>query len=158
VPGHLISQPTKENHIMTTFADLLTPLGVDIPEGLIADAEVPVLTGPQRQGDVGIFPRAKLGKAEQAGALPVPAVGIAVVRGESTTGSNSHILQADGACTWTPAQARTGSVLLGVLHVPNGATAFLTHTDEHGCNAMGPGTYRITGKREMADEIRRVAD
>lgn len=143
---------------MTTFADLLTPLGVDIPEGLIADAEVPALTGPQRQGDVGIFPRARLGTAERTKAHPIPAAGIAVVRGESTTGSNSHILQADGDCTFIAAEARTGSVLLGILHVPAGATAFLTHTDEHGCNAMGPGTYRITGKRERAGEIRRVAD
>lgn len=32
------------------------------------------------------------------------------------------------------------------------------HTDEHGANAMGPGTYVVRGKREEADAIRRVAD
>lgn len=143
---------------MTTYADVLTPLGVDIPEGLVADAEIPVLTGPQRQGDVGIWPRPRLGVAERQDALPVPAEGIAVVRGESATAANSHILQADGPVTWAAADARDGSVLLGVVDVPEGATAFLTHTDEHGSNAMGPGTYRLTGKREQADEVRRVAD
>jgi hypothetical protein len=42
--------------------------------------------------------------------------------------------------------------------VPEGETADLIHTDEHGCNTMGPGLYVIRGKRERADEIRRVAD
>jgi hypothetical protein len=45
-----------------------------------------------------------------------------------------------------------------VLDVAKGATAYLIHTDEHGANGIGPGTYRLTGKREQADEIRRVAD
>jgi hypothetical protein len=45
-----------------------------------------------------------------------------------------------------------------VLDVPEGAVAYLIHTDEHGANGIGPGTYRLTGKREQADEIRRVAD
>lgn len=143
---------------MTTFADLLTPRGIDIPDGLIADADVPVLFGPQRQGDVGIFPRPKLGAAEQQSATRVPVDGIAVVQGEAATGSNTHLLLADGPCTWTPHRGAVGDVLLGVLDVPEGATAFLIHTDEHGANAMGPGTYRVVGKREQADELRRVAD
>lgn len=142
----------------TTFADLLTPRGIDIPEGLVADAEVPVLTGPQRQGDVGIFVRSRLGAAERAAAVPVPAEGVAVVQGEAATGGNAHVLLADGPCTWTPHTARDGEVLLGVLDVPEGATAFLIHTEEHGCNAIGTGTYRLTGKREQADKLRRVAD
>jgi hypothetical protein len=141
-----------------TFESILTVYDVTIPEGLAADAEVPVLTGPQRQGDVAIFPRAPLGVAEVASAEPVPATGVAVVRGEAATGGNTHWLHAEGPCTWTPAPARAGSVLLGVLDVAKGATAYLIHTDEHGANGIGPGTYRLTGKREQADEIRRVAD
>lgn len=141
-----------------TFADLLTPQGIDIPEGIVADAEVPVLTGPQRQGDVAIFPRPKLGKAERATVVPVPAEGVAVVQGEAATGGNAHVLLAEGPCTWTPHTARPGDVLLGVLDVPEGATAFLIHTEEHGANAIGAGTYRLVGKREQADELRRVAD
>lgn len=143
---------------MTTFSDLLTPHGIDIPADLAADAEVPVLTGPQRQGDVGIFPRPHLGVAERNAAQPIPAGGIPVVRGEVATGANTHLLLAEGPATWTPHTPRPGDVLLGVLDVPAGATAFLIHTDEHGANAIGEGTYRITGKREQADELRRVAD
>jgi hypothetical protein len=134
---------------MATFADLLTPHNIDIPEGLTADTEIPVLAGPQRQGDVAIIPRPALGHAEHASAQPVPIDGITVVRGE-TAGGNAHILLADGPCTWTPHAARAGDVLLGVLNVSEG--------EEHGANAVGPGTYRLVGKREQADELRRVAD
>ena len=40
----------------------------------------------------------------------------------------------------------------------DGSVAHLIHTDEHGCNAVGPGVYVLHGKREQAEEIRRVAD
>jgi hypothetical protein len=141
-----------------TFESILTVYNVTIPDSLIADAEVPVLCGPQRQGDVGIFPRGPLGAAERNTAQPVPTNGVAVVRGEAATGGNTHWLHAEGPCTWTPAAARAGEVRLGVLDVPEGAVAYLIHTDEHGANGIGPGTYRLTGKREQADDIRRVAD
>lgn len=142
-----------------TFGVALGRHDVPIPSDLVADAEVPVLTGPQRQGDVGIWPRPPIGAAELATAVKVPREGVAVVRGESATGGNSHILDAhDGDVFWVPVEQRAGDVTLGVLHVPEGSVAALTHTDEHGCNAIGPGTFRLTGKREMADEIRRVAD
>lgn len=142
-----------------TFADALGKHSVAIPEHLVADAEVPVLTGPQRQGDVAIIPRPALGAAESAQCAEVPAEGIAVVRGESTTGANSHILDAvDGPVFWRPAERTDADTLLGTLHVPEGSTATLTHTDEHGANAIGPGTFVVRGKRELADEIRRVAD
>ena len=49
-------------------------------------------------------------------------------------------------------------LVLAVVSVPDGESAELIHTDEHGCNAMGPGDYVIRGKRELAEEIRRVAD
>ena len=40
----------------TTFAEALGKIGVTIPDHLIADAEVPVLTGVQAQGDLIIVP------------------------------------------------------------------------------------------------------
>lgn len=145
---------------MATFAELLTPRNIAIPEGLIADAEVPVLCRPQRQGDVAIMPRPKLGEAErEAAASPIPADGIAVVRGETSTGGNAHILHAEGPCTWLPHDADfPGDVTLGVLEVHEGATAWLIHTEEHGCNGIGPGTYRLTGKRTQVGELQRVTD
>ncbi|MDQ3485728.1 MAG: hypothetical protein M3445_10035 [Actinomycetota bacterium] len=142
-----------------TFSDTLGKHAIELPEGLVAEAEVPVLIGAQAQGDVGVFPRSTIGKAELAHAVKVPAEGIAVVRGEAVTGGNSHILDAyHGDVHWMPAVSRSGGVLLGVLYVPEGSVAMLTHTEEHGSNGIGPGTYRITGKREQADIVRRVAD
>lgn len=144
-----------------TFAETLGKHHVEIPADLIASAEVPVITGPQRQGDVGIFPRPALGQAEKAGLTEVApgSEGVIVVRGESA-GGNAHILDAyQGPIFWSPATTSDpGSVLLGILHVPEGSVAILTHTEEHGSNGIGAGTYRVTGKRTQADVIERVRD
>lgn len=143
---------------MTTYGIILDRSKISCPDDTIADVEVPVLTGPQRQGDVGIWPTAALSSAQLSRMTPVPPDGIAVVRGEST-GGNAHILHADGDVLWQRADSRSGDILaLGTVYVPDGATAWLIHTDEHGANGIGPGAYRLTGKREMADLIRRVAD
>ena len=143
---------------MTTFAAVLARANITVPDELIADITVPVLTGPQRQGDVGVFPRAAASTLELADFERVPAAGVAVVSGE-TTGGNTHLLQPD-----TPdsnimfRRTAQGGVSLGVLHVPDGAVAWLIHTDEHGANGIGPGCYLLNGKREQADIERRVAD
>ena len=138
-----------------TYADTLGKHDIDIPENLVAQAEVPVLTGPQRQGDVSIWPTTI---TPSGVSVPVPPEGIAVVRGETSTGSNSHILDAYyGDVYWTEMSDRDG-LLLGIVEVPDGSVAVLTHTDEHGSNAIGPGRYELTGKREQADIVRRVAD
>lgn len=142
------------NTATLTYADILGKHQIQLPDELIADVEVPVITGPQCQGDVGIWPRPKLGKAERAAFIAVPATGMPIVQG-----TNTHILDAyQGEVLWSPVVARTGEVTIGILDVPEGAVAYLTHTEEHGSNAVGPGTYRVTGKREQVDEIRRVAD
>jgi len=142
------------NTVTLTFAETLGKHNIQLPDDLIADLEVPVLSGCQRQGDVGIFTRPKVGKAELAAFTPVPAAGLPIVQG-----TNTHILDAyQGEVLWSPVVARAGEVTIGILHVPAGAVAYLTHTEEHGSNGIGPGTYRVTGKREQADVIRRVAD
>jgi hypothetical protein len=141
--------------VTATLSDLLNPLGITIPDGLLADLKVPVLAGPQRQGDVLILPT---GPAASRGDT-VPAAGVAVVRGEAT--GNTHLLQPaswGGPIFWTAAPQRAGSLLLGTLTVPDGSCAYLIHTDEHGANGIGAGTYALHGKREQADEARRVAD
>lgn len=141
-----------------TLSAALARHNLTAADELLASIEVPVLTGLQRQGDVLICPRPKLGKVELAGMVPVPASGVNVVRGEAT--GNAHILDAvQGDVRWAAHVARRADDLtLGVLSVGEGAVAHLIHTDEHGCNAIGPGTYVLRGKREMAAEIRRVAD
>lgn len=121
---------------------------VEIPEHLAADAELPVLTGLQVQGDIAIVPTRPSAKAGDA----VPPEGVAVVRGEN--GGNTHLLVGEGIA-WAPA-VNFGQTL-GVLTVPPGRTGFLLHP-EHGGNAMGPGAYTLRRQREQADEIRLVAD
>lgn len=139
------------NTATLTYADTLGKHNITLPPDLIADAEVPVLTVGQFQGDVGIRPRPTIGRAELAGMAKVPAAGVEVVKG-----IHAHILDAyDGDVFW---QQMDDGLTIGVLHVPEGSVAMLTHTDEHGSNAMGPGTYELTGKREQAEIERRVAD
>lgn len=136
----------------TTFKTALDKIGVTVPAHLIADAEVPVLTGPQTQGDLMIIPisthRAKL--------APLPAKGHQVVVGEAT--GNTHWLHRGFDSPGVEFARVDKGLTLVVVRVPEGQTAELIHTDEHGANAMGPGLYAINGKREQADEIRRVVD
>ena len=135
-----------------TFADALNKIGVSVPEHLIADAEVPVLTGPQAQGDLMVVPIA----STTAELIAVPDTGVQVVFGEAT--GNSHYLH-KGFDSPDVTYARVDHDLcLAVVFIPEGQSAQLIHTDEHGSNGIGAGLYAIHGKREMADEIRRVQD
>ena len=136
-----------------TYADALTKVGVTVPDHLVADAEVPVLTGPQAQGDLLIVPIER----STAKLQPVPDEGVQVVFGEAT--GNSHFLhrgfESPGVLY---GRVSDGSQCIAVVVVPEGQSAQLIHTDEHGANAMGPGMYGIHEKREQADTIRRVTD
>lgn len=149
---------TKGNTMTTTLSTVLERAKITVPDATIADLVVPVLTAPQRQGDVGIFPRPAVGAAELSTFVPVPADGVAVVRGEAT--GNTHLLMPEPGhpVYWQPANPAAGDVMLGVLHVPAGSVAWLIHTDEHGANGIGAGTYTLRGKREQAEEVRRVQD
>ena len=140
----------------TTFSDVLSKHDVEIPAHLVADAEVPVISDrPQAQGDLMIIPMAH---GNVAGLEPVPAEGIAVVRGEGS--GNTHWLD-NGLSNTEPVMWKfdtSPGPVLGVLQVGEGGTATLTHTDEHGVNAIGPGQYVIRRQVEQADELRIVAD
>ena len=149
-----MSSQAKEISMTTaTFRDVLGRHDITVPDETIAEITVPVLSGPQRQGDIGIFPREPLTAAEREQAVPCPREGIAVVSGEAT--GNTHMLSADGDVLWLE---KSAGLLLGVIEVAPSATGYLIHTDEHGANGLAPGCYRVHGKREQADEIRRVAD
>lgn len=136
-----------------TIGSVLELHGITVPDETIAEIEVPVLADAQRQGDVLIVPRGRLSAAEREDAHPVPAEGVPVVVGEAT--GNTHLLHAEGDVVFA---RRSGGVMLGVVEVADGATGYLIHTDEHGANGIAPGAYALHGKREQADEIRRVAD
>ncbi len=132
----------------TTYAELLGQHEIEVPAHLVGDAEVPVITGMQRQGDVFVLPT-RAGKV--AGLEPIPPQGLAVVRSES--GGNTHLLVAEGAVSYAPRNTRAD---LGTLVVDKG-TAWLLHP-EHGAQGIGKGTYLIRRQVEQADEIRIVAD
>lgn len=135
----------------STFGAALGRYDIDCPD-MLADIEVPVLSGPQRQGDVLMVP---CDPRPGAQGVPVGRDGIRVVRGEAT--GNSHILDApDGGVEWIEARIGGGSVVLGWVYATR--PALLVHTDEHGVNAMAPGWWELRGKREQRDEIERVAD
>lgn len=135
---------------MTTYADVLGAHRIDVPEHLRADAEIPVLTGLQIQGDVAVVPM----RPSAAKAAVVPPAGIPVVRGE--VGGNTHLLVGEGGVLWAPVLSPRGADL-GTVTVPEGGVAYLLHP-EHGGNAIGPGSYLIRRQREQRDEILLVAD
>jgi hypothetical protein len=138
---------------MHTYATALARSGVSVPDHLVADAVVPVLTDPQAQGDLMVVPVAPL-----PGGLDwqtVPDAGIQVIHGEAT--GNTHWLHRgldSPSVRWTfdPAGVR-----LGFLDVAPGNTALLIHTDEHGANGIGPGTYAIHRKRAQDVTLSRPA-
>jgi len=134
---------------MNTLNEVMAPHGVEIPEHLVADAEVPVLSGLQRQGDVIVVPM-RAGKV--TGLKVIPLDGVPVVRGES--GGNTHLLVGGGR--W--ASKTTDPAVMGTLVVDDpAAPAYLIHP-EHGATGIGPGSYVIARQREQADVVRLVSD
>ena len=137
-----------------TYQTAIDRVGVALPDHLVADATVPVLTAPQAQGDIGIIPAHLLGITDRGVSFEPVGAGVQVVTGEAT--GNTHWLHADDpGVGWCRLDR---DLVIGLVTVPEGAAAYLIHTDEHGANGVGPGRYEVTGKREQADEIRRVAD
>jgi hypothetical protein len=133
--------------MMQTYEDVMTAHRVEIPAHLEEQAEVPVLSGMQRQGDLLIIP-ARPGKDR---GVEVPGEGVAVIRGEA--GGNTHLLV--GEAFWRPVPGNDQT--LGTVTVPDGGTAYLLHP-EHGAQGFAPGCYLVRRQREQADEIRMVAD
>lgn len=144
-----------------TYGEALAMARVTVPEHLEAEAQVPVLTGPQCQGDLMIVPIHQAYEGiEQTPFWPqgsiVPMEGVQVVHGEAT--GNTHWLHAGFNSPGVAFYRASSGQVVGVVTVPPGQTAMLIHTDEHGANGIGPGTYEIRRKREQADEIRYVED
>ncbi|MGD9749704.1 MAG: hypothetical protein AB7W59_01795 [Acidimicrobiia bacterium] len=138
-----------------TLGDILDRAGVGTLGVLDSEIEVPILAGVvQRQGDVLVLPR-----PGKRASTAIPAAGVTVVRAETSTANTHTLLSWDGSCLFDV--DRTGGdsgLVLGVLTVPAGASAYLVHSEEHGANGIGPGSYELRRQREQADEIRMVAD
>ncbi|MEO3860949.1 hypothetical protein [Acrocarpospora sp. B8E8] len=142
---------------VTTVSDLTGRTGVAVDPHL-ADLEIPVISGPQCQGDLAIIPLAMVATRVHvrpgAVRVPVPASGVELLRG--TAMGNPHMLVADpGTCTWTTAVQDEDDLAIGVIETS--APVYLLHR-EHGCTGVAPGSYVVRRQREQADEIRMVAD
>lgn len=138
---------------MHSYESALRLAGVSVPPHLVHDAEVPILTGPQAQGDLLVRPA----DAPVSGEWTLVASdGIQVVHGEES--GNTHWLHAgfdSPTVQWmrsttavTTESLTADSLVVGYLRVPDGQSALLIHTDEHGANGIGPGTYAVHRKRQ----------
>jgi hypothetical protein len=142
-----------------TYASALDLIGVTVPQHLAADAEVPVLTGPQAQGDLLIMP---IDRPAGPGWSMVPVSGVPLVQGEAT--SNTHWLHrgfdSPGVLWLRPPADEPGDddLIVAWLRVPDGQAALLIHTDEHGANGIGPGEYVIKRKRQIVISLSRVRE
>lgn len=129
--------------------EAISKFDVEILEHLDREVDVPLITRAGCQGDVSVL-RVTTGPARTV----VPAVGVAVVRGEN--GGNTHSLHGDGPILFDAAADSRG-LALGTLTVPVGSEAVLAHP-EHGFMGIAAGTYTVGRQREYAGEWRAVAD
>lgn len=134
---------------MATTLELSVSTGVTVVTDH-DDIDIPVSSALQRQGDVIVRP------LDVAATTAVPATGTPVVRGEN--GGNTHaIYAADGPVFCDTQTGSARDLRVAVLSVPEGSTAYLGHP-EHGFLGIAPGSYEIRRQREMAEELRMVAD
>src|ERR1700744_3759646 len=111
---------------MAVLKDVLDRAAVSIDGVLDAQIDVPILTGAQRQGDVIWIPRPN----KAAATTPVPQAGVVVVRAETSTRNYHMIINWDGQCFFDASTSGGESgLILGVLTVPEGASAFVTHSE-----------------------------
>lgn len=138
---------------MNTNSSILERHGISLDSIEHLDLEVPILTGPQRQGDVFLLP-IKVYKDS----APIDTEGVIVVRAE-TNSANTHTLHVlEGTASWLPNNRANTDLVQGWLTVNPDSAATLIHTEEHNVLGIGPGTYEIRRQREYAGEWRRVAD
>jgi hypothetical protein len=145
---------------MPTLNDLTARHGFAVLEHLEAEADIPVLAGLQRQGDVVIIPMAILDGEVYAApgqASPIPLAGVAVVEAASDGRHEHRLYSHDGTCTWNTAVTDAEGLAAGVLTVPDGGSALLGHA-EHGAMMFAPGQYAVRRKREQAAVQQLVAD
>jgi len=134
---------------MHTNTTVLTAHGVSADKIEHPEAEIQIISGNQRQGDVMVLKVTTTHGGEPLGK------GVTVVRAE-TNSANTHSLHGDGIWAWS--DRADMDLLQGWLTVPAGGEAFLIHSEEHSALGIGEGTYEIRRQREFAGEWQRVAD
>ena len=130
---------------MATLAELIDTYDRPVHEWLERDTDVPVLDGPQAQGDILIRP-----SSSKPALTPIPSLGVVVATGQD---GHDHVLLPGGY--FDP--DLSGGLVVGVLTVPAGVEQYLAH-DEHGYTGIAPGTYELRRQQEFAGEWRAVAD
>lgn len=138
-----------------THAEAIERFGIEVETEFAAEDPIPVLEPGQFQGDIAIVPEPILDYSVKPATGTVPREGVPVVRGEN--GGNTHLLLPSNGVTFDLRDTAAQPLLLGVLTVTEGSTAYLAHP-EHGYSGVGPGTYEIRRQREQGDEIRMVQD
>lgn len=144
---------------MTTTSELSTKYNVELYDHVMdgfGDVEVPVITGPQSQGDVRIRPldtTPAVTVKKNAKWVPVGLGGIDVVK--PVSGHTHTLVASSGVVTWTTDVTDTTGLAIGVAKVSD--VAWLAHA-EHGFTGIGAGTYTLRRQREQADVQRIVAD
>jgi hypothetical protein len=130
-----------------TLADLTSLSGLDVLDHLERQVTIPVVAGPQAQGDLIVIPFTMLPDVTvpaDARWQTVPAAGIELLR--SVAGGNPHTLVADAAtCRWTAQVRDPVGLALGALVAT--APAYLIHP-EHGGAGIAPGRYLVRRQRE----------
>jgi hypothetical protein len=117
---------------------------------LAAELDIPTIDGLQHQGDVSVIPASMASEDHRLPVTPVPAAGIAVVRGEA--GGHTHLLLVSGDVRYDVRDGAADDLTLGSLEVGDGAVAWLDHP-EHGNTGIAPGRYVLRRKREMAPRV-----
>jgi hypothetical protein len=137
-----------------TLVELIKRHGFDVLEHLDRDAQIPVHSGLQAQGDLLIIPvqDPPLPAGKDKGSL-VPAEGIAVIK--SVGGGHEHRLFAAAPGTVHIYLYSGASTRIAYIEVTE--PAFIAHP-EHDWIGIAPGAYLLRRQRELAEEERRVAD
>jgi hypothetical protein len=135
------------------LAELLNRNDLDVLDHLERQVTIPVLDGPQAQGDLIVLPASMVTTVtEQTWTRwrPVPAGGVELVRG--VAGNNPHTLVADpGTCEWT-AELRD-PLGLGIALFTNTAPVYLIHP-EHGGSGVAPGRWLVRRQQESGTRRR----
>lgn len=135
------------------LAELLDRTSLDVLDHLERDLTIPVIDGPQAQGDLIVLPLPMIGTVHPHGYahwLPVPPHGVELVRG--VAGNNPHTLVADpGTCRETPDVH--DPLRLAIALFENTAPAYLVHP-EHGASGVAPGRWLVRRQQERGVSAR----
>jgi hypothetical protein len=133
---------------MPALRELIRRYGVDVGTHLDRDADIPVLTAPQVQGDVSVRP---VRRRRQA-VTPLPPQGVVIATGRE--GHEHRLLP--GPARFDPAAGPARSLLrIGTLTVPADCEQYVAH-DQHGYLGIGPGTYELGRQREWTPPPARI--